>query len=282
MLETAVRQRTVEQRVHMAAARKVVVRDGHIANALEQNGVRLGRLQQMVALEHKMPNVVGVGEVERFDRVDFVVEELHGAHVRHAVKGVGANHPEVGLLQRQQRHIRQAAERVWRQFLQIHVGQLQQSDAVHAVEGIGVDATDARWQQQVLDVGETGEGFRLQLEHRIVGQQDELNVGGAGKGVCFDAQDFVVAEQKRGEILQAGKGEPGNGGERRVLDGDLAQFGQSAKGERLDGGDVVAVERKFLEEAQTGERIAFDDGKVVFGEREVFDGERQPFSGDLL
>lgn len=145
-------QGPIEQSVYVAAAGEVIVEQLQMVNAIDNDGIRIGRLQHMVAMEFQMLNGGCVCEIQLLNWIDFVVEYLQRLHLRESREGVGANDAQIGFLQRQQQHVGQAAKGERRDLLEIHVGQLQQSDSVHAEERVLLDAPYARWQYQVSHI----------------------------------------------------------------------------------------------------------------------------------
>lgn len=209
----------VEEGVYVAAAGEMIVDQLQVIDAIHDDGIRIGRLQHMIAMELQMLDGGCVREVELLNRVDFVVEYLQRLHLGETGEGVGAYDAQVGLLQRQQQHVGQAAKGKRRDLLEIHVGQLQQADSVHAEERVLLDAPYARRQYQMAHIGEAGERRCLDPDQGIVAQQDQLDVRRARKGVALDPLNLIVTQQNGGQILQSGEGELRHHLQRRILYG---------------------------------------------------------------
>lgn len=94
-------QGAVEKRVNVAATREVIVDELQVLHAVHDDGVRIGRLQDMVAEELQVLYGRGGGEVELLDRVDFVVQNLQSLDLGESCEGVGADHTQIGLLERE-------------------------------------------------------------------------------------------------------------------------------------------------------------------------------------
>lgn len=112
----------------MAPAGKIVPYDVQHAQPLQRDAARFRRLQQVVPLQPQRPDVVHGGDVQLVDGVDFVVQDVERVDVVQTVERVGTDDAQVGLLQREQLHVRETPEGERAYLGQVHEGELQVAD----------------------------------------------------------------------------------------------------------------------------------------------------------